>query len=150
LAVPPFALRSPHCRQCPQLTACVEKLGRYCLAVVDGPLIAVKDLPQDVLEKREVTLSPLETGSPDDTPLDARQKIGRETLIAALKSNRWEIAATARALGVARITLYRSIARFGFTPLALRPFSGVMNSPVQIRTSRGATVAPSLGAIFSF
>jgi transcriptional regulator of acetoin/glycerol metabolism len=91
----------------------LQNIVRYCLAVVDGPLIAVKDLPQDVLEKREVTMSPLEGGSPDDRPLDPRQKIGREMLIAALKSNRWEIAATARALGVARITLYRSIARFG-------------------------------------
>jgi transcriptional regulator of acetoin/glycerol metabolism len=95
----------------------LQNIVRYCLAVVDGPLITVKDLPAEVLEKRDEPPSPSDHGAPDDRPLDARQKIGRDRLIAALKSNRWEIAATARTLGVARITLYRSIERFGI----LRP-----------------------------
>lgn len=90
----------------------LQNIVRYCLAVADGPNITVKDLPPEVFEKREKSSHP-EDCPPNDRPPDARQKIGRESLIAALKSNHWEIAATARALGVARITLYRSIARFG-------------------------------------
>jgi sigma-54 dependent transcriptional regulator, acetoin dehydrogenase operon transcriptional activator AcoR len=81
---------------------------RYCLAVVDSPIITAKDLPPEVFETTEKSPSPV-----DDRPLNARQKVGRESLIAALKANRWEIAASARALGVARITLYRNILRFG-------------------------------------
>ena len=71
---------------------------RYAIGVHEGEQIEITDLPADI------------TGV--DRLVVANKSDHRTAVLASLKSNRWCVASSARALGISRATLYRWIERY--------------------------------------
>ncbi|MEX0386114.1 sigma-54-dependent Fis family transcriptional regulator [Spiribacter sp. 227] len=97
---------------------------RTALALCDGGIIRLRDLPQDILEADIPPASGTTADALDPTvhnpaeaststagsPLEAAEK---DTLLRELQQHRWNITRTAASLGVSRNTLYRKLNKYG-------------------------------------
>ena len=92
---------------------------RTALALCDGGVIRLRDLPQDIIEtslssSSSESISPPAVASEDSadagSPLEAAEK---QTLLRELQQHRWNITRTAASLGVSRNTLYRKLNKYG-------------------------------------
>jgi len=91
---------------------------RYALSLCDDRVILPENLPEGL------------TGAPVHTPPDSKTE--RARLEAVLEENGWCIGSAAKALGVARSTLYRQMDRLHIIP----PNRAVMGSPFDKTISR--------------
>ena len=97
---------------------------RTALALCDGGIIRLRDLPQDILEA-DIPLAAAQADSASEpgiqnpaegttsttgNPLEAAEK---DTLLRELQHHRWNITRTAASLGVSRNTLYRKLNKYG-------------------------------------
>ena len=85
---------------------------QYAAAVCENDMIGLDDLPESILmpDIRFATVrEPTHTA-----PLGEARRA--EQLLDLLRTQQWNISAAARALGVARITVYRQMAKYGIVP----------------------------------
>ena len=81
---------------------------RFALAMSDDGLIDIDALPPEILESVTDSAAGVVSATADAVP-DSE----RETLLAALRRNKWRITQVAHELGIARATVYRQMERFG-------------------------------------
>nr|MBV6631211.1 sigma-54-dependent Fis family transcriptional regulator [Oceanococcus sp. HetDA_MAG_MS8] len=103
---------------------------RTALAISEGGVIRLDDLPQDVLYSR-ASAAPASPSLPsanlphhgngmpieDETALEAAE---REALLRTIEANRWNMTNAAKQLQMSRNTLYRKLKRHGISPESLR------------------------------
>ena len=103
---------------------------RTALAICEGGLVCLADLPREIREwnaagataapgplpqaravlGESIAALPAPDGGNSATPLEAAE---RAALIATIEKNRWNMSSTAAQLGISRNTLYRKIKRHG-------------------------------------
>lgn len=89
---------------------------RYALAISEDGQIRLSDLPREVVVPRVSAVrfeAPLRLGrAAQESPETALGQQG-ERLLQLLRQNKWNVTATAVAMGVSRVTIYRQMKRFG-------------------------------------
>ncbi|MCI1190655.1 sigma-54-dependent Fis family transcriptional regulator [Calidifontimicrobium sp. SYSU G02091] len=76
----------------------------------DGGVIGVADLPDGLLAAARAAPAPTTPAEPAAVPAEA------QLLLQYLRAARWNVSAVAHQLGVARMTVYRRMKRWGITP----------------------------------
>ncbi len=96
---------------------------RSALAICDGGVVRLVDLPREIRENRPSRRAAVAANSPLPRPTQASEEDSgprqrnpleaaeREALVAAIEANRGNLRNTARQLGVSRNTLYRKLKR---------------------------------------
>ncbi|PTR01943.1 transcriptional regulator of acetoin/glycerol metabolism [Paraburkholderia sp. GV068] len=95
---------------------------QMAIALCDGQPIRCEDLPVEVTQREPEVASPAAPQAaaqpaphadddPDLSALNAIQLNERETVLAMLEENRWNVSNVAKALGISRNTLYRKMRR---------------------------------------
>jgi len=84
---------------------------QFAVAVCDGEVIGLDDLPDHFLNSKSVTHT-------HEPALACEQKLAPagQQLLSLLTARQWNISAVARELGVARITVYRQMAKHDIVP----------------------------------
>jgi transcriptional regulator of acetoin/glycerol metabolism len=104
---------------------------RFACAVMNGSMIEVGDLPEDLISQTPKDVAPIATtavvaGSgqvesrPSNTggaPAGPASCDERARVLAALNGSRWNISAASRKLGMCRASLYRKLRHFDISPL---------------------------------
>jgi transcriptional regulator of acetoin/glycerol metabolism len=92
---------------------------RYALAISDGGIIRLQDLPSEVQPSKGGDNSSLKTpiATQDSVKLEASVTeqspvLESDALLAVLRKNKWNVTDTAAELGVCRVTIYRRMKRF--------------------------------------
>ncbi|WP_028007028.1 sigma-54-dependent Fis family transcriptional regulator [Solimonas flava] len=102
---------------------------RTALAIAEGGVIRLSDLPSDLLQPRSapstgtpVTLASITiaTGDSGAAPGNPLERAEREALLRAIATNRGNMTHTARQLCMSRNTLYRKLKSHGIAPETLR------------------------------
>lgn len=95
---------------------------RYALAISDGGVIRLQDLPSEVQspkkEDNSLPKSPIATQDsriPEPSVTEQRSVFERDELLAVLRRNKWNVTDTAAELSVCRVTIYRRMKRFHIT-----------------------------------
>jgi len=96
---------------------------RTALAICEGGVVCLHDLPREIREWRPAraaapavaapvpeALSAAAPAEAASSPLEAAE---RAALLATIEKNRWNMSSTAQQLGISRNTLYRKIKRHG-------------------------------------
>lgn len=87
---------------------------RTAMALRDGPTIALRDLPEEIVKRSAKGIEPIK-GNEDldaiEPALNSLQSAERLALIQGLERNRWNITNLSRQLGLSRNTLYRKMKR---------------------------------------
>jgi DNA-binding NtrC family response regulator len=97
----------------------LENALEYAVAVCRGQTIHRNDLPQEVQEGSALPASPVGQSSREMRPAaeigtgESSTDIERERIRVALDAHRWSRAATAKALGMSRTTLWRRMRELG-------------------------------------
>lgn len=109
---------------------------RTALAIAEGGVIRLADLPRDLLDGDTAAApkpvagaimvapsspSPAD-GAPDENPLDVAE---RSALIETISRTRWNMTLAARQLGISRNTLYRKLKHHGLSAEDLRDRHGL-------------------------
>jgi transcriptional regulator of acetoin/glycerol metabolism len=89
---------------------------RYAVAMSRDGLIAVDDLPVQVLRGAQAGLPRLAADRPALPAADTGDEPGGARLLAALKQHKWNVTAAAQSLGICRATVYRQMKRHDITP----------------------------------
>ncbi|MCO5979020.1 sigma-54-dependent Fis family transcriptional regulator [Ideonella oryzae] len=89
---------------------------RYAVAMSRDGLIAVDDLPVQVLRGTQAGPARLALERPAVPAGDAGHELGSTRLLSALKQHKWNVTAAAQALGICRATVYRQMKRHDITP----------------------------------
>jgi transcriptional regulator of acetoin/glycerol metabolism len=85
---------------------------RTALALCDGNLVTVRDLPAELQGTRQAQAAlPQHAGS--GSRLNPLESAERDTLISELERHRWNISSLARQLDTSRNTIYRKLHRLG-------------------------------------
>jgi transcriptional regulator with PAS, ATPase and Fis domain len=89
----------------------LENAIEHAVIVTDGPLIAPRDLPPEVVERG---LPRLEQGNDESIPDGLTlEEVEARYIRRALSKEKGSLAGTARNLGVSRTTLWRKMRRYG-------------------------------------
>ena len=85
---------------------------RTALALCEGDVITVKDLPAELLQGVEDP-APVSPGAPapQDSGLNSLETAEREALLQELERHRWNITSLAQELDTSRNTIYRKMKR---------------------------------------
>jgi transcriptional regulator of acetoin/glycerol metabolism len=89
---------------------------RYACAIAEGEELHLEHFPPDLFSQRPRCLPPASEGATgaDERPARSFSKAEAELrarMIAALRRHHWQVAVSARELGMARATFYRKMAR---------------------------------------
>jgi transcriptional regulator of acetoin/glycerol metabolism len=87
----------------------------YACAVCEGGVIELHDLPETLLRGPGPERNG-DTGHDDDEPTVAAPRAEAQLLLQYLRAARWNISAVAHQMGLARMTVYRRMKRWGIEP----------------------------------
>lgn len=95
---------------------------RYALAISDGGIIRLQDLPSEVQSPKgeDTSLPKSSIATQDNRTMEASATeqspaLKSDALLAVLRKNKWNVTDTAAELGVCRVTIYRRMKRFRIT-----------------------------------
>ncbi len=86
----------------------LQNAVEHAFVMCEGDRMRLHDLPEEIISpgnRDAAVVPPPDTQSPDE----------RDELLLALERHGWNISLTARSLGLARVTLYRRMKRYGIT-----------------------------------
>lgn len=92
---------------------------RFALAISDGGVIRLHDLPPEIISRKgqvhdasQTIVAALESSIAESGPAMPSRASEGDVLLAVLKKNKWNVTAVADELGVCRATVYRRMKRF--------------------------------------
>jgi len=92
---------------------------RYALAISDGAVIRLEDLPSEVQKSKRADHSSLTTPSVTQDGIKPQASVTQQShvsegdaLLAVLRKNKWNVTAAAAELRVSRVTIYRRMKAF--------------------------------------
>ena len=86
---------------------------RTALALCDGNLVTVRDLPAELQGARQAQAARPPASAGPGSRLNPLESAERDTLISELDRHRWNISSLARQLDTSRNTIYRKLHRLG-------------------------------------
>lgn len=94
---------------------------RYALAVAEGDVIQIGDLPPEILQASSLPIEAIirtvvPCPDPEQVPSDSIQHAEQSAILNVLKKKKWNITVAAEDLGISRATLYRKMKKYKIIP----------------------------------
>ena len=97
----------------------LRNVMRTALALCEGEVISVRDLPPELLQGVEESISPPASVSPAaEAGLNSLESAEREALLQELERHRWNITSLAQELDTSRNTIYRKMKRLNISTVS--------------------------------